>query len=359
MPAEWEPHQGTWLAWPHNKEHWPGKFEPIPPVFAKIAHALVEGGEKVFICVNDAAMEASARKFLAPNLANIQFFHIPTNTSWSRDHGPIFVKRISSSSPGATRWRREASEESGFAGSERSGTYILDWIFNSWGGKYPPWDLDDTVPQKIGAQLKIPVVQPGIILEGGSIDVNGKGTLLTTEQCLLNKNRNPHLNRAQIEKYLHDFLGATNVLWLKEGIIGDDTDGHIDDIARFVDSQTVVCAVEKNRNDENYEILQKNFEDLKKMKDQDGKSFRIVSIPMPDPIVHEGQRLPASYANFYIANKAVLVPTFQCKQDAEALKILGELFPTRKIIGIGCVDLIWGLGTIHCSTQQQPSAFTV
>lgn len=335
MPAEWEPHEGTWLAWPHNQEHWPGKFEPIPPVFAKMAHALVEGGEKVFICVNDGKMEASARKFLTPNLANIQFFHIPTNTSWSRDHGPIFVR-------------------------DSTGKLIItDWIFNSWGGKYPPWDLDDVVPQKIGAQLKIPVVEPGIILEGGSIDVNGKGTLLTTEQCLLNKNRNPHLNRAQIEKYLHDFLGATNILWLKEGIIGDDTDGHIDDIARFVDSQTVVCTVEKNRSDDNYEILQKNFEDLKKMKDQDGKPLRIIPIPMPDPVVHEGQRLPASYANFYIANKAVLVPTFQCQQDAEALKILAEVFPGRKIIGIDCVDLAWGLGTIHCSTQQQPSAFTV
>ncbi len=358
MPAEWEPHLGTWLAWPHNKEHWPGKFEPIPLVFAKIAYALAAAGEKVFICVNNAVMEASARSVILSlskdGMENIQFFHIQTNTSWMRDHGPIFVKEISSSFPGATRWRRETSEESGSAGSERSRAYILDWIFNMWGGKYPPWDLDDVVPQKIAAQLKIPMVEPGIVLEGGSIDVNGKGTLLTTEQCLLNKNRNPHLNRAQIEKYLHDFLGATNVLWLKEGIVGDDTDGHIDDIARFIDPQTIVCTLEQNHSDANYEILQKNFRDLKKMKDQDGKSFRIVPIPMPDPVVYEGQRLPASYANFYIANKAVLIPTFGCKKDEEIIKIFTQLFPMRKIVGIDCRDLVWGLGTIHCSTQQHP-----
>lgn len=333
MPAEWEPHSGTWLAWPHNKEHWPGKFEPIPRVYSKIVRALLQGGERIFICVNDEKMGREARDILALSKEEqevVQFFRIPTDASWSRDHGPIFVR------------------------DETGQLTITDWIFNAWGGKYPPWDKDDIVPQQISEQLKIPAVQPGIVLEGGSIDVNGKGTLLTTEQCLLNKNRNPQLNRDQIEKYLHDYLGATNILWLKEGIVGDDTDGHIDDIARFTDPQTVVCAVEQNQKDENYEILQKNLEDLKKMKDQDGKPFRIIPIPMPTPVIYENQRLPASYANFYIANTAVLVPTFNCRQDEEAIKILTPLFPTRKIIGIDCVDLAWGLGTLHCSTQQQP-----
>lgn len=334
IPAEWEPHVGTWLAWPHNLEHWPGKFEPIPHVYAEIAAALIEGGEKVFICVNDKEMEDSARQLLAKklgaNIAEVQFFQIPTNASWCRDHGPIFVK-------------------------DKNGKFVItDWIYNAWGGKYPPWDKDDMVPQILAQRLKFPIISPGIVLEGGSIDVNGKGTLLTTEQCLLNKNRNPHLGREQIEKCLHDYLGATNILWLKEGIIGDDTDGHIDDIARFVDEKTVICAIEKNKSDENYEILKKNFKDLKHMRDQDGAKFNIVEFPMPEPVIYENQRLPASYANFYIANSSVLVPTFQCRRDKHALGILSDLFPMRKIIGIDCVDLIWGLGTIHCSTQQQP-----
>ncbi|MFA6521598.1 MAG: agmatine deiminase family protein [Candidatus Gracilibacteria bacterium] len=330
MPAEWEPHEGTWLSWPHNESHWPGKFELIPPVFANIARELSAAGEKVFICVNDEAMEKSARKLIGKAAKNIFFFRIPTNTSWARDHGPIFVY------------------------AECGKRMIEDWIFNTWGGKYPPWDKDDVVPQKIGEIFKIPVITPAIVMEGGSIDVNGEGTVLTTEQCLLNKNRNPHLTKEQIEKYLADYLGATNVLWLKEGIIGDDTDGHIDDIARFTDAKTVVCPFEENKKDENCEILKKNFEDLKKMKDQAGELLNVVKIPMPDPVIHEGQRLPASYVNFYIANKAVLVPTFNCPKDAEAISVLQKLFPTRKIVGIDCTDLVWGLGTIHCSTQQQP-----
>ncbi|MBI4995248.1 agmatine deiminase family protein [Candidatus Peregrinibacteria bacterium] len=327
MPAEWEPHQGTWLAWPHNLDHWPGKFEKIPPVYAKIVNALLEGGEEVFICVNDEEMERSARKILPQK---VKFFQIPTNASWSRDHGPIFVR-------------------------DKTGKLIIeDWIFNAWGDQWPH-DKDDIVPQKIAEQLKLPLVQPGIVLEGGSIDVNGKGLLLTTTQCLLNKNRNPHLTQKQIEKYLRDYLGAEKILWLEEGIIGDDTSGHIDDIARFTDEKTIVAAVEENPKDENYKILKKNFEDLKNMTDQNGKPFKIVPIPMPEPVICEGQRLPASYINFYIANKAVLVPIFRGKNDARALKILAELFLTRKIIGIDCVDLVWGLGTIHCLTQQQPA----
>lgn len=340
MPAEWETHKGTWLAWPHLEDHWPGKLEKIPPVYAEIISALLEGGEEVFICVNDEAIEKSARETLEQKFKNvgqnivvafskIKFFQIPTDASWSRDHGPIFVR-------------------------DKTGKLIIeDWIFNAWGDQWPH-DKDDIVPQKIAEKLKMPLIQPGIVLEGGSIDVNGKGALLTTTQCLLNKNRNPHLTQKQIEKYLHDYLGAEKILWLKEGIIGDDTSGHIDDIARFTDANTIVCVVEENSKDENYEILKKNFEDLKKMTDQDGKPFKIVPIPMPEPVICEGTRLPASYVNFYIANKAVLVPIFRGKNDDRALKILTELFPARKIIGIDCVDLVWGLGTIHCSTQQQP-----
>ena len=259
------------------------------------------------------------------------FHHIPTNSSWTRDFGPIFVRD---------------------SGGNR---VITDWIFNSWGGKYPPWDLDDVVPQHVGRIFKLPVIEPGIVLEGGSIDVNGKGTVLTTEQCLLNQNRNPHMNRKQIEDYLGKYLSVTNVLWLKEGIIGDDTDGHIDDIARFVDSNTVVCVVEENESDENFEILKRNFEDLKTMNDEGGRSLNVIPLPMPDPVIYEDNRLPASYANFYIANGVVIVPTFRCRQDEFALKALRELFPSREVIGIDCVDLVWGLGTFHCSTQQQPS----
>ncbi len=335
MPAEWEPHEGTWLAWPHNEDHWPGNFSPIPRVYAAIIRALA-ASEKVFVCVNDEAMEQTARKVLQETefssvlLEQVSFLRIATDASWSRDHGPIFVR------------------------DQDGNLVITDWIFNSWGGKYPPWDQDDAVPQQIAKIFKLPIVQPGIVLEGGSIDVNGKGTLLTTEQCLLNQNRNSHLSRTQIEDLLRQYLGATNVLWLKEGIIGDDTDGHVDDIARFVNSNTVVCVMEENEADENYEILKRNYEDLKTMRDQDGSLLKIVPIPMPDPVVYEGNRLPASYANFYIANRAVIVPTFRCRQDESTLTILRGLFPTREVIGIDCVDLVWGLGTLHCSTQQHP-----
>lgn len=329
MPAEWEPHEGTWIAWPHNRDHWPGNFEKIPLIYVEMIRALAES-EQVFICVNDADMESQARSIISHSSSLIHFFHIPTNASWSRDHGPIFVR------------------------DENKNLTITNWIFNCWGEKYPPWDKDDAVPQRIAEILKLPIIQPGIVLEGGSIDVNGEGTLLTTKQCLLNKNRNPHLSREQIEKYLHDYLGATNILWLKEGIVGDDTDGHIDDIARFTDPRTVICCVEENPKDKNYEILKKNFEDLGKMLDQDGNPLRVIKLPMPDPVFYEGQRLPASYANFYIANNIVLLPTFRCEQDAQAQKILAKLFPTRKIVTIDCTDFVWGLGTFHCSTQQQP-----
>lgn len=335
MPAEWEPHDGTWLAWPHNREHWPGKFESIPPLYVKFIKELAQS-EPVFLCVNDQVMENEARELLTAggvDLGQITFFCIPTDASWSRDHGPIFVYGP-------------------------KGRVITDWVFNAWGEKYKPWAQDDVVPQKIGKIYNEEVLEPGIVLEGGSIEVNGKGTLLTTEQCLLNKNRNPKLSRVQIEDYLNKYFGAKKVLWLPEGIVGDDTDGHIDDIARFVDERTVVAAVEKNKQDENYELLQKNFSLLQKMTDQDGQPLKVVSLPMPEPVICGGQRLPASYANFYISNKTVLVPTFRCACDAGALEILQKLFPTRRVVGIDAVDWVWGLGTVHCSTQQQPVFMT-
>ncbi len=328
MPAEWQLHEATLIAWPHNEDHWPGKYEPIPKIFASMAQILSKS-EKVYMCVNDAKMEEVARR-LVGNEPNVSYLHIPTNASWSRDHGPIVVK------------------------NEKGQRIILDFIFNCWGEKYPPWDLDNAVPQHVGKFLNLPILEPGIVLEGGSIDVNGLGSLLTTRQCLLNKNRNPHLNQEQIEEYLEKYLGATNVLWLEEGIIGDDTDGHIDDIAKFVNATTIVCALEEKKNDENYFILQKNYEDLKKMKDQDGQPFTIVPLPMPDPVVHKGQRLPASYLNFYIANTVVAVPTFRCAKDQEVITKLQQFFPDRKVIGIDAVDWVWGLGTVHCSSQQIP-----
>ncbi len=343
MPPEWASHEATLIAWPHNVEHWPGNYEPIPKIFAKMAVTLAKS-EKVYVCVNDAKMEEVARGIISgsghpprraepafSNEPNVSYLHIPTNASWSRDHGPIVVR------------------------DEKGNRIILDFIFNCWGEKYPPWDLDDAVPQNVGKFLKLPVVEPGIVLEGGSIDVNGLGSLLTTRQCLLNKNRNPHLNQNQIEGYLEKYLGATNVLWLEEGIVGDDTDGHIDDIAKFVNETTIVFAVEEKKDDENYSILQKNYEDLKKMKDQDGQPFTIIPLPMPDPVVYEGKRLPASYLNFYIANTIVLVPTFRCSKDEQVLRLLAPLFPGREVRGIDSVDWVWGLGTVHCSTQQIPS----
>lgn len=337
MPAEWEPHEGTWIAWPHNRAHWPGKFDPTPLNYVEIVQALAES-EKVFICVNDRKMEDEARSFLTRGglsdelLKNVSFYQIPTDSSWMRDIGPIFVR------------------------DSKGKLVITDWIFNAWGDKYKPYDQDDVVPQKIGKMLGMEVLEPGIVMEGGSIDVNGKGLLLTTEQCLLNKNRNPSLTRQQIEEYLGKYLGVKKVLWLKEGIVGDDTDGHIDDIARFVSADTVVCAVETNQDDENYPILQECYNDLLKMTDQEGKPLKVVKLPMPDPVVHEDQRLPASYANFLITNKSVLFPTFRSGRDKEALDVLAKCFPDRKIVGIDCWDLVWGLGTIHCSTQQQPGS---
>jgi agmatine deiminase len=337
MPAEWEPHRGTWLSWPHKVASWPGKFERVPAIFATLARHLAEH-EEVHINVAGPALEAEAAKALQAAGADprrIFFHHHPTNDAWCRDHGPIFVHREAGG-------RREQA--------------ILDWGYNAWGGKYPPYDLDDVIPRRIAKELGLPVIEPGIILEGGSIDVNGRGALLTTEACLLNPNRNPQLDRDRIEGYLRAYLGVSHILWLGDGIAGDDTDGHVDDLTRFVSPDTVVTVVEEDPADENYEPLQENLERLHGMTDQDGMPLRVMTLPMPRPLYQDGQRLPASYANFYIANGLVMLPTYDPDRDDEAAATLQTLFPDRQIVGVDCTDLVWGLGAFHCVTQQWPLA---
>ena len=336
MPAEWEPHRGTWLSWPHKEASWPGKFGPVPKIFASMVRHLADH-EEVHINVAGSGMEQEVRHLLADegSGSNNVFFHYnPTNDAWCRDHGPIFVQR-------------EAGDRA---------QAIIDWDFNAWGGKYPPYDLDDVIPSRIAGELGLPVFNPGIVMEGGSIDVNGRGTLLTTEACLLNPNRNPHLDRASIEAHLRAYLGVSHILWLGDGIEGDDTDGHVDDLTRFVSANTVVTVVEDDPADQNYEPLQNNLERLNRMTDQDGELLRVVTLPMPRPLHHDGQRLPASYANFYIANGVVLLPTYDPDRDQEASITLQSLFPDREVIGIDCTDLVWGLGAFHCVTQQWPSS---
>jgi agmatine deiminase len=335
MPAEWEPHRGTWLSWPHKQASWPGKFGPIPAIFARMVRYL-SPHEEVHINVAGLEMEQDVRRLLQGCGAasqNVHFHHHPTNDAWCRDHGPIFIQRN-------LRDRREEA--------------IVDWGYNAWGGKYPPFDLDDVIPTLIAQEYDIPVFSPGMVLEGGSIDVNGQGTLLTTEACLLNPNRNPTLDRADIESALRAYLGVTRILWLGDGIVGDDTDGHVDDLTRFVDTNTVVTVVEDDPADENYEPLQNNLERLRGMTDESGQPLRVVRLPMPRALHHEGQRLPASYANFYIANGVVLMPAFDPERDEEARHTLQSLFPDREVIAIDCTDLVWGLGAFHCVTQQWP-----
>jgi agmatine deiminase len=293
--------------------------------------------EEVHINVAGPEMEQDVRRLLstAGAAGGDVFFHDnPTNDAWCRDHGPIFLQR-----------RQDG----------RADEAIVDWNYNAWGGKYPPYDLDDVVPTRIAKELGLPVFHPGVVLEGGSIEVNGEGTLLTTEACLLNPNRNPQLARTAIEDYLRGYLGVSHILWLGDGIAGDDTDGHVDDLTRFVDPTTVVTVVEDDPADPNYEPLQSNLERLNRMTDQDGRPLRVVTLPMPDPLYHDGQRLPASYANFYVANGIVLLPTYHSDRDQQAQSTLQSLFPTREVIGIDCTDLVWGLGAFHCVTQQWPS----
>lgn len=324
------------MSWPHRESSWPGRFEPVPAVFAEIVRHLAEQ-EEVHINVADEALEEHARNTLrraAVPPTNIFFHHHPTNDAWCRDHGPIFLNRLAGGRPEQL---------------------ILDWGYNAWGGKYPPFDDDDRIPSRIGAALGIPVLKPGIVLEGGSIDVNGRGTLLTTESCLLNPNRNGSLGREAIERYLRDYLGVRHILWLGEGIEGDDTDGHVDDLTRFVDPTTVVTVVEDDPADPNYRPLRDNLARLRGMTDQDGRPLDVVTIPMPRPMYQDDHRLPASYANFYIANRVVLMPAYDPERDEDARATLQRVFPDRRVIPIACTDLVWGLGSIHCVTQQWPA----
>ena len=334
FPAEWEKHRATWLSWPHKEESWPGKIEKIYPIYAQFIKLLSEG-ELVCINVNNEKMKSQAIQYLDKqnvDISKIKIFIHPTNDAWCRDHGPSFLIN-----PNAENKK-----------------IIIDWNYNAWGNKYPPYDLDDIIPTLIGEEFNIPVYRPDIVMEGGSVDFNGKGTLLTTTSCLLNPNRNPNLNQADIEKYLIDYYCVDNILWLNDGITGDDTDGHIDDITRFVNNNTVVTVVEHNKSDENYNILKENVELLDKMKLENGEKINIIEIPMPSPVIYDGQRLPASYANFYIGNAVVVVPTFRDKNDDKALSILQNCFSDRKVIGLDSTDIIWGLGSFHCLSQQEP-----
>ena len=340
MPAEWEPHQATWVSWPHKEASWPGKLETVFPVFARMVAALA-ASETVHINVCDQDMEQRARAFLqqAEAVGDIRFHQFPTNDAWCRDYGAIFVRRA------AGQGARGAGELA-----------ATDWGYNAWGDKYPPYDLDNKIPALMAEVLGTPRFVADMILEGGSIDVNGQGVLLTSEACLLNPNRNPQLGRAEIEERLREYLGVEHILWLGEGIVGDDTDGHVDDLARFVDPETIVTVTEDDPADENYRPLQDNLKRLRSFRQPDGRPFRIVELPMPRPIVWEDQRLPASYANFYIGNNVVLLPGYNDPNDRVAEERLAAFFPGRRIITLDCTDLIWGLGAFHCLTQQVPCA---
>jgi len=336
FPAEWHQHSATWLSWPHKEASWPGKIESIYQPYSKFIKAVSEG-ERICINVADKAMQYLAIEELMQedvDFSKISFFHHPTNDAWCRDHGPAFLIN-----PNAEKKK-----------------IIVDWNYNAWGNKYPPYDLDDIIPTLIANEYKIPVYNPGIVMEGGSVEFNGNGTLLTSTACLLNKNRNPHLNQSQIEDYLRNYYGVEQILWVDEGIVGDDTDGHIDDTVRFVNEDTVLTVIEENRKDDNYALLQHNLNQLKGMRLLNGKQLNIIELPMPSKeIIYEEQRLPASYANFYISNAAIIVPTYRDKNDEKALDIIAACFPDRKITGIDSTDVIWGLGSWHCLSQQEPA----
>lgn len=332
MPAEWETHEATWLAWPHERSDWPGKFTPIPWVYGEVARHLSQR-ERVRLLVPSREAERAARRVFEKsgvNMAAVDFYLCPTNRSWTRDFAPIFVKRAAD-------------------------LLITNWKFNGW-AKYANWKRDNQVPDFIARRLLLAQCKLDVVLEGGAIDVNGAGAMLATEECLLSdvQARNPGLSRRHLERVLSEYLGVKKVLWLGRGIAGDDTHGHVDDLARFTDPRTVVTVVEEDPSDENYRPLLDNLSRLRKMTDQDGQKLRVVKLPMPRPVWFSGQRLPASYANFYIANGLVLVPVFNDPADRVALNTLAKLFPDREVVGIYCRDLVLGLGTLHCMTQQQP-----
>jgi len=343
MPAEWEPHEATWIAWPHNRDDWPGKFQPIPWAYAEMVRHLVRG-EVVRIIVDDGAHQRAAERTLTQAhvaLDRVEFFRWKTDRVWTRDSGPIFVRREAEPKIASTHWQ-----------------------FNGW-AKYPNYKWDEKLPANVAKEFRLDSWQPEIpargkrhrfVLEGGSIDVNGRGTLLTTEECLLSEvqQRNPGVSREQLEEGFADYLGIKKTIWLGNGIAGDDTHGHVDDITRFVAPDIVVTVVEKNGADPNHKPLQENLRRLRGETNESGRKLTVIELPLPTPVWFRRQRLPASYANFYIANAAVLVPTFNDPQDRTALNILADLFPNRDVVGIYCGDFIWGLGAIHCATQQQP-----
>jgi agmatine deiminase len=338
FPAEFAPHVATWLSWPHKEASWPGKIHTIFPFYAQFIKELTVS-ERVCINVKDEAMKQFALGYLTAintDTSKVQFYFHPTNDAWCRDHGPAFLLH-----------KTEAKKA------------IVDWGYNAWGDKYPPYDLDDVIPTLIGKELGLPVFNPGIVMEGGSVEFNGAGTVLTSTACLLNPNRNPHLNQQQIENYLMKYYGAEQVLWVDEGIVGDDTDGHIDDTVRFVNEDTVLTVVEENKADENYKLLQHNLKQLQQLRLLNGKQLNIIELPMPPALEYEEQRLPCSYANFYIANHAVIVPTFRSAVDDKALQIIQAAFPTRKVVGIDSTEIIWGLGSFHCLSQQEPAITNV
>ena len=334
MPAEWAPHQATWISWPHKRDSWPGKFEPVEPVMVRFVAAL-SAHELVRINVLDAAHEKRVGELLEghANAANVRFHRFPTNDAWCRDHGAIFVTREGADGP------------EGLA---------LDFGFNAWGGKYPPFDLDDAIPPQMADALGVPCESIDMVLEGGSIEVNGAGALMTTEQCLLHPNRNPSMTRESIEASLRDNLGVGQIIWLGDGIVGDDTDGHVDDLTRFVAEDVVVTVVERDRADDNYEALAENRERLDAVRLNDGRPLTVHEMQMPGPVVFEGDRLPASYANFYIGNRCVVMPAFNDPADEAARRVLQTCFPGRDVVAIDCTDLVLGLGTFHCLTQQIP-----
>jgi agmatine deiminase len=334
MPAEWARHEATWLTWPRAEGiSFPDAFENIPALWAGLAKLLAVGEQvhiNVFSPDHEIDIRAALKQADAPVDTRIHLHAFPAYEPWCRDHGPIFVRN-----------EKEIA--------------VVDWRYNAWGGKYPPCDLDDDVPQHVAKLFGLRLFSPPMILEGGSIEVNGEGTLLTTEACLLNKNRNPNLTQKEIETYLRDYLGVDQILWLGEGIVGDDTDGHIDDLTRFVDAKTLVTIVEEDTADENFALLRENSLRLAAMRDNSGNPWRIVDLPTPGRIEREGRRLPASYANFYIANDVVIMPAFDHPNDSKARDILQRLFPTRRVVAWPALDLIWGLGAFHCITQQQPA----
>ena len=361
FPAEWEPHEATWLTYPHSDDSFPGKLEEVYPLYMRFV-AEIAKSEKVRINVPSTFKEQLLRQLDVANVkaGQVELFERESNDVWCRDHGPAFVVKD------ITNNNNDDDDLSGCVAADRvsnnsnpNNSYkrqkaIVDWEFNAWGNKYPH-EADNRIASAIATYFNLPVYRPGIVMEGGAVEFNGQGTLLTTKACLLNQNRNPHLNQEQIEEYLREYYGVQQIIWLNDGIAGDDTNGHIDDITRFADVNTIITAIETDKSDINYQLLKENLQILQGVRLYNGRQPNIVELPMPMPVIHNGQRLPASYANFYITNNSVIVPTFRCRQDDIAMQILSTCFVDRSIVGIDSTDIVWGLGSFHCLSQQEPS----